>query len=195
MIKMIFLRDIKISQVCSNVWLVVYCVCYRTLSIMECDDTCTLYCSLGVCVGADGCFLQGCCIREWWTALPVSICSLHVCQPLRLWTVEVRQTPTDIHTWVACKTISAHLFCFSLLLFLSENHLKADEGEEVVLDCFLPWHALVIGQTEYHYSWHPDGKNVHAHTFKCICRFQIILKPFWIMLQTSEGNNNLKEYA
>lgn len=59
-----------------------------------------LYCSLGVCVGADDCFLQGCCIREWWTALPVSIDSLHVCQPLHLSTVEVRQTPTDIHTFV-----------------------------------------------------------------------------------------------
>ncbi|XP_048065857.1 izumo sperm-egg fusion protein 1 [Megalobrama amblycephala] len=41
-----------------------------------------------------------------------------------------------------------------------EHHLEADEGEEVVLDCFLPWHALVIGQTEYHYSWHPEEKNL-----------------------------------
>ncbi|RXN14187.1 izumo sperm-egg fusion 1-like protein [Labeo rohita] len=44
-----------------------------------------------------------------------------------------------------------------------ERHVEADEGEEVVLDCFLPWHALVVGQTEYHYSWHPREKNVHAH--------------------------------
>lgn len=41
-----------------------------------------------------------------------------------------------------------------------EHHLEADEGEEVVLDCFLPWHALIVGQTEYHYSWHPGEKNL-----------------------------------
>ncbi|XP_073675896.1 izumo sperm-egg fusion protein 1 [Garra rufa] len=41
-----------------------------------------------------------------------------------------------------------------------EHHVEADEGEEVVLDCFLPWHALVVGQTEYHYSWHPGEKNL-----------------------------------
>lgn len=55
------------------------------------------------------------------------------------------------------------LYSFSRSLFLSEHHLEADEGEEVVLDCFLPWHALVVGQTEYHYSWHPAEKNVHEH--------------------------------
>ncbi|XP_073765135.1 izumo sperm-egg fusion protein 1 isoform X4 [Danio rerio] len=41
-----------------------------------------------------------------------------------------------------------------------EHHLEADEGEEVVLDCFLSWHTLVVGQTEYHYSWHPGETNV-----------------------------------
>ncbi|KAK2898844.1 hypothetical protein Q8A67_010262 [Cirrhinus molitorella] len=41
-----------------------------------------------------------------------------------------------------------------------EHHVEADEGEEVVLDCFLPWHTLVVGQTEYHYSWQPGEKNL-----------------------------------
>ncbi|XP_043103354.1 izumo sperm-egg fusion protein 1 [Puntigrus tetrazona] len=41
-----------------------------------------------------------------------------------------------------------------------EHHLEADEGEEVVLDCFLSWHALVAGKIEYHYSWHPAEKNL-----------------------------------
>ncbi|XP_056319348.1 izumo sperm-egg fusion protein 1 [Danio aesculapii] len=41
-----------------------------------------------------------------------------------------------------------------------EHHLEADEGEEVVLDCFLSWHTLVVGQTEYHYSWHPGETNL-----------------------------------
>ncbi|XP_060737793.1 izumo sperm-egg fusion protein 1 isoform X2 [Tachysurus vachellii] len=34
-----------------------------------------------------------------------------------------------------------------------EHHLIAKEGEQVVLDCFLPWHTLVAGHAEYHYSW------------------------------------------
>ncbi|XP_056628523.1 izumo sperm-egg fusion protein 1 isoform X2 [Triplophysa dalaica] len=40
-----------------------------------------------------------------------------------------------------------------------EHHLEADEGVGVVLDCFLPWHTLVVGQTEYYYSWLP-AKNL-----------------------------------
>lgn len=55
---------------------------------------------------------------------------------------------------------------FPCVLFgslLSEHHVEADEGVGVVLDCFLPWHTLVVGQTEYYYSWLP-AKNVHVHT-------------------------------
>ncbi|KAK3540390.1 hypothetical protein QTP70_030417 [Hemibagrus guttatus] len=33
------------------------------------------------------------------------------------------------------------------------HHLLAKEGEQVVLDCFLPWHTLVVGHAEYYYSW------------------------------------------
>ncbi|XP_073765139.1 izumo sperm-egg fusion protein 1 isoform X8 [Danio rerio] len=46
------------------------------------------------------------------------------------------------------------------IFIAEEHHLEADEGEEVVLDCFLSWHTLVVGQTEYHYSWHPGETNV-----------------------------------
>ncbi|XP_060786998.1 izumo sperm-egg fusion protein 1 [Neoarius graeffei] len=34
-----------------------------------------------------------------------------------------------------------------------EHHLLVNEGEQAVLDCFLPWHHLVVGHAEYHYSW------------------------------------------
>ncbi|KAF7653577.1 hypothetical protein LDENG_00081260 [Lucifuga dentata] len=36
-----------------------------------------------------------------------------------------------------------------------EHTLQAEEGGQAVLDCFLPWHRLVLGKPEYHYSWAP----------------------------------------
>ncbi|XP_029915189.1 izumo sperm-egg fusion protein 1 [Myripristis murdjan] len=33
--------------------------------------------------------------------------------------------------------------------------VQAEEGAQAVLDCFLPWHTLVLGRPEYHYSWAP----------------------------------------
>ncbi|XP_029986320.1 izumo sperm-egg fusion protein 1 [Sphaeramia orbicularis] len=33
--------------------------------------------------------------------------------------------------------------------------VQAEEGGQVVLDCFLPWHRLLLGNPEYHYSWAP----------------------------------------
>ncbi|XP_051508822.1 izumo sperm-egg fusion protein 1 [Myxocyprinus asiaticus] len=62
-----------------------------------------------------------------------------------------------------CSSCQYGLFpCLSATppLVCGEHNLEADEGEEVVLDCFLPWHTLVVGQTEYHYSWHPAEKNL-----------------------------------
>ncbi len=101
-------------------------------------------------------------------ALYVSVCHAAT----RLWRWD-SQTAVDTHTkkiWSDYINTShfsfvllSSLYSFSHSLFLSEHHLEADEGEEVVLDCFLPWHALVVGQTEYHYSWHPAEKNVHEH--------------------------------
>lgn len=91
-------------------------------------------------------------------------------------------TPTRLWRWVKhphIHTYSIHIILaalnyiyiynhtrisFPCILFgpvLLEHHLEADEGEGVVLDCFLPWHTLVVGQTEYHYSWLP-AKNVHV---------------------------------
>ncbi|XP_073723772.1 izumo sperm-egg fusion protein 1 [Misgurnus anguillicaudatus] len=42
-----------------------------------------------------------------------------------------------------------------------EHHLVAEEGDGVVLDCFLSWHTLVVGQMEYHYSWLPANNLSH----------------------------------
>ncbi|XP_049341881.1 izumo sperm-egg fusion protein 1 [Astyanax mexicanus] len=39
------------------------------------------------------------------------------------------------------------------------HELKGQEGEQVVLDCFLSWHSLIIGQAEYHYSWKRGARN------------------------------------
>ncbi|XP_037536219.1 izumo sperm-egg fusion protein 1 [Nematolebias whitei] len=33
--------------------------------------------------------------------------------------------------------------------------VEAEEGGQAVLDCFLPWHRLLLGKPEYHYSWAP----------------------------------------
>ncbi|CAL8296307.1 unnamed protein product [Gadus morhua 'NCC'] len=36
-----------------------------------------------------------------------------------------------------------------------EHHLEAEEGDQAVLNCFLPWHSLIQGTPEYHFTWAP----------------------------------------
>ncbi|XP_061117852.1 izumo sperm-egg fusion protein 1 [Conger conger] len=36
-----------------------------------------------------------------------------------------------------------------------EYQLGAEEGDQAVLNCFLPWHTLVMGRKDYQYSRHP----------------------------------------
>ncbi|XP_061623623.1 izumo sperm-egg fusion protein 1 [Phyllopteryx taeniolatus] len=36
-----------------------------------------------------------------------------------------------------------------------EYPLEAEEGGQAVLDCFQPWHSLLLGSREYHYTWAP----------------------------------------
>ncbi|XP_053181495.1 izumo sperm-egg fusion protein 1 [Scomber japonicus] len=36
-----------------------------------------------------------------------------------------------------------------------ESTVQAEEGGQAVLNCFLPWHRLLLGTPEYHYSWAP----------------------------------------
>ena len=45
-----------------------------------------------------------------------------------------------------------------------EYPVQAEEGGQAVLNCFLPWHRLLLGRPEYHYSWAPGvpgTKKVH----------------------------------
>ncbi|CAL8345435.1 unnamed protein product [Lota lota] len=34
-----------------------------------------------------------------------------------------------------------------------EHRLEAEEGGQAVLNCFLPWHSLLQGRPEYHFTW------------------------------------------
>ncbi|XP_020561433.1 izumo sperm-egg fusion protein 1 isoform X2 [Oryzias latipes] len=36
-----------------------------------------------------------------------------------------------------------------------ENPVRAEEGGQVVLNCYQPWHLLISGKPEYYYSWAP----------------------------------------
>ena len=53
------------------------------------------------------------------------------------------------------------------LTLSAEHRVQAEEGGQAVLDCFLPWHRLLLGKPEYHYSWapgEPGTEKVSAHT-------------------------------
>ncbi|XP_039658705.1 izumo sperm-egg fusion protein 1 isoform X4 [Perca fluviatilis] len=47
-----------------------------------------------------------------------------------------------------CRSPSGQLDC-------GEYPVLAEEGGQAVLNCFLPWHRLLLGRPEYHYSWVP----------------------------------------
>ncbi|XP_026178090.1 izumo sperm-egg fusion protein 1 [Mastacembelus armatus] len=47
-----------------------------------------------------------------------------------------------------CPSPSGHPDC-------GEYPLQAEEGGQAVLNCFLPWHRLLLGKPEYYYSWAP----------------------------------------
>ncbi|XP_026042863.1 izumo sperm-egg fusion protein 1 isoform X4 [Astatotilapia calliptera] len=38
-----------------------------------------------------------------------------------------------------------------------EYPVQAEEGGQALLNCFLPWHRLLLGRPEYHYSWVPGA--------------------------------------
>ncbi|XP_029294712.1 izumo sperm-egg fusion protein 1 [Cottoperca gobio] len=52
-----------------------------------------------------------------------------------------------------------------------EYPVQAEEGGQAVLNCFLPWHRLLLGRPEYHYSWAPGvpgTKNLSESDFKAL---------------------------
>ncbi|XP_055017758.1 izumo sperm-egg fusion protein 1 [Boleophthalmus pectinirostris] len=46
-----------------------------------------------------------------------------------------------------------------------EFPVDVKEGDQAVLDCFLPWHRLLLSKPEYHYSW---GSNLKRSDFKVL---------------------------
>ncbi|XP_070761277.1 izumo sperm-egg fusion protein 1 [Enoplosus armatus] len=52
-----------------------------------------------------------------------------------------------------------------------EYPVQAEEGGQAVLNCFLPWHRLLLGRPEYHYSWAPGvpgTKKLNEGDFKAL---------------------------
>ncbi|KAM3610230.1 uncharacterized protein V6R79_001010 [Siganus canaliculatus] len=52
-----------------------------------------------------------------------------------------------------------------------EYPVHTEEGGQAVLDCFLPWHRLLLEKTEYHYSWAPSvpvAKKLNEADFKSL---------------------------
>ncbi|XP_073321624.1 izumo sperm-egg fusion protein 1 [Pagrus major] len=52
-----------------------------------------------------------------------------------------------------------------------EYPLLAEEGGQALLNCFLPWHRLLLGKTEYHYSWAPGvpgAKKLNESDFRAL---------------------------
>ncbi|XP_035763287.1 izumo sperm-egg fusion protein 1 [Neolamprologus brichardi] len=42
-----------------------------------------------------------------------------------------------------------------------EYPVQAEEGGQALLNCFLPWHRLLLGRPEYHYSWVPGASETN----------------------------------
>ncbi|KAM6945199.1 izumo sperm-egg fusion protein 1 [Lycodopsis pacificus] len=52
-----------------------------------------------------------------------------------------------------------------------ELPVQAEEGGQAVLNCFLPWHRLLLGAPEYHYSWArgvPGTEKLNESDFKAL---------------------------
>ncbi|KAK2901912.1 izumo sperm-egg fusion protein 1 isoform X2 [Channa argus] len=52
-----------------------------------------------------------------------------------------------------------------------EYPVQAEEGGQAVLNCFLPWHLLLLGNTEYYYSWAqgvPGTKQLNESDFSLL---------------------------
>ncbi|XP_062399847.1 izumo sperm-egg fusion protein 1 [Sardina pilchardus] len=64
-----------------------------------------------------------------------------------------------------------------------DHHVEAEEGDEVVLDCFLPWHSLVTGHKSYHYSRRPGLQNVTSGD------------EFQVLVVTSDSNIVLNQLS
>ncbi|KAL0979238.1 hypothetical protein UPYG_G00182580 [Umbra pygmaea] len=62
-----------------------------------------------------------------------------------------------------------------------EYPLVAGEGEQALLDCFLPWHRLVVGRPEYQYTWAP-GMFSTANLTEADFRVLVVSQDSYIVL-------------
>lgn len=73
-----------------------------------------------------------------------------------------------------------------------EYPVQAKEGDQAVLDCFLPWHRLLLGGPEYHYSWAQGSEKVSEHKPKRQLKhffFQILAFPHTLFSVQLEEND------
>lgn len=63
---------------------------------------------------------------------------------------------------------------FSPLLLSPEYPVLAEEGGQALLNCFLPWHRLLLGKTEYHYSWAPGEPGAKKVSLTLLVLYQTI---------------------
>ncbi|XP_074495434.1 izumo sperm-egg fusion protein 1-like isoform X4 [Sebastes fasciatus] len=63
----------------------------------------------------------------------------------------VGSVPTET---IQIMTLGRQILTKHLDRFITSSML-AFEGDQVVLNCFQPWHRLLLEKTEYHYSWSP----------------------------------------
>ncbi|KAK7940521.1 hypothetical protein WMY93_003847 [Mugilogobius chulae] len=54
-----------------------------------------------------------------------------------------------LHKTYTCPSPTGQQHC-------GESRVNAEAGGQAVLDCFLPWHRLILGKPEYHYLWAPE---------------------------------------
>lgn len=85
-----------------------------------------------------------------------------------------------VHVWLIQNIIQVILMQMSLaslffLLSLTVDYpVQAEEGGQAVLNCFLPWHRILLEKTEYHYSWAPGVPGT-----KKVCLQSLSLPERW----------------
>lgn len=72
-----------------------------------------------------------------------------VCPCAGLMKKDYRSNPDANEQIISCFT-SSHPFC-------PVFPVEAEEGGQAVLNCFLPWHRLLLGNPEYYFSQAPGG--------------------------------------
>ncbi|XP_053277182.1 izumo sperm-egg fusion protein 1 [Pleuronectes platessa] len=64
-----------------------------------------------------------------------------------------------------------------------EHRVQAEEGGQALLDCFLPWHQLLTGKPEYHFSWAPGKPGTEKPNETDFKVLVVTDESFWILNQ------------